>query len=146
MTNEEKSREIANDNCTHANCSHGEHYFTSELDCYKAAMEMAEWKDDQMKKLRNCANCKYSMCAGDKSFCDDGVNMRLTDYWECCDNWDMLIEERQEDEDKCCSNCINYEVLNTEIYALCCKHGHTFEKDEVDTMGTCCVEWEGGEK
>lgn len=50
MTNEDKAREIANNNCTHictAECSE-ESYFSSEIDCYKAAMEMAEWKEKQM--------------------------------------------------------------------------------------------------
>lgn len=63
MSNEDKSREIANNNCTHANCSHGEHYFTSELDCYKAAMEMAEWKDNQ-------AAAAYCKCC-DTRECED---------------------------------------------------------------------------
>lgn len=46
MKNEDKAREIAVDNCTHAGCSHGEHYFSSGCDCYKSAMQMADWKDE----------------------------------------------------------------------------------------------------
>lgn len=52
ITNEEKAKEIANDNCTHiclADCS-AESYFGSENDCYKAAMEMAQWKDELFAK------------------------------------------------------------------------------------------------
>lgn len=47
--NIEKAEEIAHYNCTHiclADCS-AESYFSSENDCYKAAMKMAEWKDSQ---------------------------------------------------------------------------------------------------
>ncbi|MBO7593961.1 MAG: hypothetical protein J6T12_03245 [Salinivirgaceae bacterium] len=50
ISNEQKAREIANDNCTHiclADCS-AESYFGSENDCYKAAMEAMEWKDEQI--------------------------------------------------------------------------------------------------
>lgn len=50
MTNAEKAREIANDNCTHlclADCS-TESYFSSENDCYNAAIEAMEWKEEQM--------------------------------------------------------------------------------------------------
>lgn len=60
--NEEKAREIAHNNSTHAHCSHGEHFFTSESDCYKAAMAMSEWKDKQC-----CANCEYLNIYNDKA-------------------------------------------------------------------------------
>lgn len=63
MNNEKKAREIANNNLTHAHCSHGEHFFTSESDCYKAAMEMAEWKDEQ-------AAAAYCKCC-DTRECED---------------------------------------------------------------------------
>jgi hypothetical protein len=51
--NERKAREIANDNCTHiclADCS-AESYFSSENDCYKAAMQAMKWKDKERKYL-----------------------------------------------------------------------------------------------
>lgn len=48
MTNEEKAREIAFNNCSHVGCSHGEHYFDSTEDCYNSAIIMAEWKEKQM--------------------------------------------------------------------------------------------------
>ena len=51
--NERKAREIANDNCTHiclADCS-AESYFSSENDCYKAAMQAMQWKDKERKEL-----------------------------------------------------------------------------------------------
>lgn len=49
MTNEQKAKEIANNNCTHiclADCS-AESYFSSENDCYKAAIKAMEWKDKE---------------------------------------------------------------------------------------------------
>ena len=51
--NERKAREIANDNCTHiclADCS-AESYFSSENDCYKAALQAMKWKDKESKEL-----------------------------------------------------------------------------------------------
>lgn len=57
MKNEDKAKEISNNNCTHiclADCS-AESYFSSEIDCYKTAMEMAEWKDRQLNE--SCENC-----------------------------------------------------------------------------------------
>ena len=57
MKNEEKAREIANDNCTHIcmeDCS-AESYFSSEIDCLKSALAAMEWKDKQLKKV--CAGC-----------------------------------------------------------------------------------------
>lgn len=53
ISNEQKAREIANDNCTHiclADCS-AESYFSSENDCYKAAMQAMAWKDKERKEL-----------------------------------------------------------------------------------------------
>lgn len=79
MTNKYKSREIANNNCTHANCSHGEHYFTSELDCYKAAMEMAEYKDKYYEPLVtlfvNTNEYPENICSEmDDDWCDQHCN------------------------------------------------------------------------
>lgn len=53
ISNEQKAREIANDNCTHiclADCS-AESYFSSENDCYNAAMQAMKWKDKERKEL-----------------------------------------------------------------------------------------------
>lgn len=53
MTNEEKAREIANNNCTHIcmeDCS-AESYFSSENDCYKSALEAMQWKDNGNKEV-----------------------------------------------------------------------------------------------
>ena len=53
ISNEQKAIEIANDNCTHiclADCS-AESYFSSENDCYKAAMQAMKWKDKERKEL-----------------------------------------------------------------------------------------------
>lgn len=60
ISNEEKARKIANDNCTHiclADCS-AESYFSSENDCYKAAMEAMEWKDEQKSLFLNFISVK----------------------------------------------------------------------------------------
>lgn len=53
MKPQEKAKEIANDNCTHiclADCS-AESYFSSENDCYKAALQAMQWKDKQFAVL-----------------------------------------------------------------------------------------------
>ena len=52
MENEEKAKEIANNCSTHivgAEVSN-ETYITTEPDCYRAAIEMAKWKDKQFKE------------------------------------------------------------------------------------------------
>lgn len=49
VSNEVKARKIANNNCTHiclADCS-AESYFSSENDCYKAALEAMSLKDKE---------------------------------------------------------------------------------------------------
>lgn len=49
MTDNDKALEIANNCCSHIclECN-GESYFTSEHDCYNAAMEMAKWKEEEV--------------------------------------------------------------------------------------------------
>ena len=54
VSNARKAKEIANDNCTHiclADCS-SESYFSSENDCYNAAMQAMQWKDKRHKQDR----------------------------------------------------------------------------------------------
>lgn len=61
ISNQQKAKEIANDNCTHiclADCS-AESYFSSENDCYNAAMQMAQWKDEQYKELKEATQTLY---------------------------------------------------------------------------------------
>lgn len=84
MTNEEKAIEIANNNCTHAHCSHGEHYFTSVGDCYRAAKEMAAWKDEQFAEQN-----KWHKVA------DDKVGSPLQDY----DGQDWVLCQFQDNRD-----------------------------------------------
>lgn len=52
MTNEEKAREIAHNCCSHIMGGElsDETCFTTEPDCCKASMEMAEWKDKQTRE------------------------------------------------------------------------------------------------
>lgn len=86
MTNEEKAEKIANNNCTHiclADCS-AESYFSSENDCYKTAMEMAEWKE---KEMLDCAVAAYCECCDTKE-CEDYFDMGC----EC--DWKLKFEKK----------------------------------------------------
>ena len=53
MTNEEKSKEIAQNNRINyyeGDIGWGDRIKSSEEECYVSAMEMAEWKDEQFAK------------------------------------------------------------------------------------------------
>ena len=53
MTNEEKSKEIAQNNRINyyeGDIGWGDRIKSSEEECYDSAMEMAEWKDEQFAK------------------------------------------------------------------------------------------------
>lgn len=85
VDDEEKAREIAHNNCTHAHCSHGEDFFTSEGDCYKAAMEMAEWKEQQYQPL---VDFILEYFEDDPSFICDYVSTEDNDWcFENCENF-----------------------------------------------------------
>lgn len=51
MTNQEKAKEIAEKTHTVWRDEEGED-ISSQDDCYNAAMEMAQWKDKQIAKLK----------------------------------------------------------------------------------------------
>ena len=54
MTNEEKSKEIAQNNRINyyeGDIGCGDRIKSSEEECYDSAMEIAEWKDEQIKGL-----------------------------------------------------------------------------------------------
>lgn len=43
--NIDMAAEVANNNCTHYMCEHGEHGFDSYQDCFRSAMDISEIKD-----------------------------------------------------------------------------------------------------
>lgn len=85
ISNARKAREIANDNCTHiclADCS-AESYFSSENDCYKAAMQAMKWKDEERKELWRITRNHYQEWA-EEQIAQEKQKMieKACEYWK----------------------------------------------------------------
>lgn len=78
MKNEDKARKIANNCSTHivgAEVS-DETYISTEPDCYRAAIEMAKWKDKQFVK-ELCKVLEFSASPVDM---EDEINNLIQKY------------------------------------------------------------------